>query len=59
LFYTLGRYIIIAGRWKDITVAVIDGMGGGIGVRIISEIRKMLGEEVEIMALGTNAVATE
>jgi len=39
-------------------VAVVDGQGGGIGSEIISRIRKDLGEGLEIIALGTNAVAT-
>lgn len=39
-------------------IAVIDGQGGGIGKVITSKIRKEFGEEVEIFALGTNALAT-
>ena len=39
-------------------IAVIDGQGGGIGVEITSRIRRDIGEDVEIVALGTNAVAT-
>ncbi len=40
-------------------IAVIDGMGGGIGVQIVSQLRQELGPEVEILALGANAVATD
>jgi len=40
-------------------IAVIDGMGGGIGAQIVSQLRQELPLEVEIIALGTNAVATE
>ncbi|MBE9506467.1 MAG: DUF3842 family protein [Chloroflexi bacterium] len=40
-------------------VAVIDGMGGGIGVQIVTQLRQELPLEVEILALGTNAVATQ
>jgi hypothetical protein len=40
-------------------VIVIDGMGGGIGAQLISRIRELNDEEPEIIALGTNAVATE
>ncbi len=40
-------------------IAVIDGMGGGIGAQIVSLLRKELPLEVEILALGTNAVATD
>ncbi|GAW93074.1 DUF3842 family protein [Calderihabitans maritimus] len=39
-------------------IAVIDGQGGGIGKHIVEKIRKELPEELEIIALGTNAVAT-
>ncbi|MGI9950995.1 DUF3842 family protein [Moorellaceae bacterium AZ2] len=39
-------------------IAVIDGQGGGIGKHITSKIRKELPPEVEILALGTNAMAT-
>jgi hypothetical protein len=40
-------------------VAVIDGMGGGIGAQIVTQLRQELPLDVEIMALGTNAVATD
>ncbi len=40
------------------TIAVIDGQGGGIGGLIIKEIKKHFGETFEIVALGTNAIAT-
>jgi malic enzyme len=39
-------------------IAVIDGMGGSIGQQIILQLRRELPEETEIMALGTNSVAT-
>jgi hypothetical protein len=39
-------------------IAVIDGQGGGIGKAIIEKIRGDLGDKIEIIALGTNAVAT-
>ncbi|MBN2547386.1 MAG: DUF3842 family protein [Spirochaetes bacterium] len=42
-----------------ITVAVIDGMGGGIGCEIINLMRKEFGEKINIISLGINAVATE
>jgi hypothetical protein len=41
------------------TIAVIDGMGGGIGVEIVSNLRKVFNNEINILALGTNAVATD
>ncbi len=40
------------------TIAVIDGQGGGIGSVIIKKLREAFGEEVEIIGLGTNAMAT-
>jgi len=39
-------------------ICVIDGQGGGIGSAIIKRIKDVFGETVEIVALGTNAVAT-
>ena len=43
---------------KKKSVAVIDGQGGGIGSLIIKHLRENLAEEVEIIGLGTNAMAT-
>ena len=39
-------------------VCVIDGQGGGIGSAIIRRTKDLFAERVEILALGTNAVAT-
>lgn len=39
-------------------IAVIDGQGGGIGRTLVEKLRNELPEEVEIIALGTNATAT-
>lgn len=39
------------------TVAVVDGQGGGIGKAIVEKIKSVL-PQVEVIALGTNAVAT-
>jgi NAD(P)-dependent dehydrogenase (short-subunit alcohol dehydrogenase family) len=39
-------------------ICVIDGQGGGIGAAIIKRLKETFGERVEILALGTNAVAT-
>lgn len=39
-------------------IAVIDGMGGNIGHQIVSQLRKELPGEVEILAFGTNSAAT-
>lgn len=43
----------------SVTIAVVDGMGGGIGTQIVTQIRKELSLDVEIVALGTNALATD
>jgi hypothetical protein len=40
------------------TIGIIDGQGGGIGSTIIKKIKASFGEAVEIIALGTNAIAT-
>ncbi|MEN8246930.1 MAG: DUF3842 family protein [Thermodesulfobacteriota bacterium] len=39
-------------------ICVIDGQGGGIGSAIIKKIKDTFGERIEIIALGTNAIAT-
>jgi 4-hydroxy-L-threonine phosphate dehydrogenase PdxA len=39
-------------------IAVIDGQGGGIGKYITEQLRKEMPERVEILAIGTNAMAT-
>ena len=39
-------------------ICVIDGQGGGIGSAIIKKLKEVFGESVEIIALGTNAIAT-
>lgn len=39
-------------------ICVIDGQGGGIGAAIIKRLKEVYGEEHEVIALGTNAVAT-
>ncbi|MDQ7093758.1 DUF3842 family protein [Desulfosporosinus sp. PR] len=39
-------------------VAVIDGQGGGIGKVLVGKIRHVFQETIEILALGTNSVAT-
>jgi hypothetical protein len=43
---------------KKRLIAVIDGQGGGIGSTIIKRLRETFAEEVEIIGLGTNAMAT-
>jgi hypothetical protein len=41
------------------TIIIIDGMGGGIGVQLITKIRELALPGAELIALGANAVATE
>jgi hypothetical protein len=45
-------------RGASMRIAVIDGQGGGIGKSIVEKLRKELPEEIEIIALGTNSLAT-
>ena len=39
-------------------IMVVDGQGGGIGKTVIEQLRTKLGDEIEIWAFGTNALAT-
>lgn len=39
-------------------IAVIDGMGGGLGVQLVAQLTSQFGDKTEIIALGTNALAT-
>ncbi|NLK72978.1 MAG: DUF3842 family protein [Clostridiales bacterium] len=39
-------------------IAVVDGQGGGIGKSVIEHIRKAIKDDTEIIALGTNSLAT-
>ena len=39
-------------------VCVIDGQGGGIGVTLIKYLKEAYDEKLELIALGTNAIAT-
>lgn len=39
-------------------IAVIDGQGGGIGKAIVEKLRKAFEGRIEIIALGTNSLAT-
>lgn len=38
-------------------ICIIDGQGGGIGATIIKYLRKAYGQSLELVALGTNAIA--
>jgi len=39
-------------------IAVVDGQGGGIGKAVVEKLRKELPEDTQIIALGTNSLAT-
>ena len=39
-------------------IAVIDGMGGGLGVQLVTQLAAQLKDQAEIIVLGTNALAT-
>ncbi|MFH2057892.1 MAG: DUF3842 family protein [Pseudomonadota bacterium] len=39
-------------------ICIIDGQGGGIGSIIINRLKERFDEKVEVIALGTNAIAT-
>lgn len=39
-------------------IAVVDGQGGGIGKHLTERLRRELPENIEFLALGTNALAT-
>lgn len=43
---------------QKIQIVVIDGLGGGLGSQIVTQLRNALGSQIEITALGTNAIAT-
>ncbi len=39
-------------------ICVIDGQGGGIGSAVIRKLKELFEERIEVIALGTNAIAT-
>ncbi len=39
-------------------ICVVDGQGGGIGLLLVKSIKEIFRESVEVIALGTNAIAT-
>jgi hypothetical protein len=43
---------------RSMRICVVDGQGGGIGSIVIKKLREAFEESVEIIALGTNAIAT-
>ena len=46
------------GKKVPTRICVIDGQGGGIGAALIKRLKEAYGESVEVLALGTNAIAT-
>jgi hypothetical protein len=45
-------------RIMKAVIAVIDGMGGNIGHQVVSQLRRELPGDIEILAFGTNSAAT-
>jgi hypothetical protein len=43
----------------SLRVGIVDGYGGGIGSAIVKKVKENFGEDIEIIALGTNAMATK
>jgi hypothetical protein len=43
---------------RKISIVVIDGQGGGIGSLIIKRLLEAFAEKIEVIGLGTNAMAT-
>jgi hypothetical protein len=41
-----------------VRIMVMDGQGGGIGATLIKGLRETVGNDLEILALGTNSIAT-
>lgn len=39
-------------------IMIVDGQGGGIGKAVIENLRRKIGEDLPIIALGTNSLAT-
>lgn len=43
----------------ETTIAVVDGLGGGLGAQLVARARQEFGDSVRIIALGANSAATE
>ena len=43
---------------KKLKICVIDGQGGGIGSAIIKKLREKFLDKIEVIAIGTNSIAT-
>lgn len=44
--------------WTMKRICVIDGQGGGIGAILIKYLKQAYGESIELIGLGTNAIAS-
>jgi hypothetical protein len=51
-------FISYGADWRMKRICVIDGQGGGIGTTLIKYLKEAFGESVELIALGTNAIAS-
>jgi len=49
---------VIVREVDTVRLMVLDGQGGGIGATLIKGLRASLGLDLEILALGTNSIAT-
>jgi hypothetical protein len=47
------------GKFSAVTIAVVDGIGGGLGAQIVERLRREKIPGCTILALGANAVATQ
>jgi hypothetical protein len=52
------NYTHLTKELKTVKIAVVDGQGGGIGSAVIKRLREEFGESVQVIALGTNSIAT-
>ncbi len=58
LRFRVSTPIIVGEMSMKKRICVIDGQGGGIGAAVIRSLKEAYNESIELLALGTNAVAT-
>jgi NAD(P)-dependent dehydrogenase (short-subunit alcohol dehydrogenase family) len=51
-------FVGVVCKEKQVRICVVDGQGGGIGAALIRRLKEVFREEHEVVALGTNEVAT-
>lgn len=56
--FSLRNAIMTEGTTAMKRICVIDGQGGGIGTALIKDLKEAYGESVELIGLGTNAIAS-